>query len=805
MKVMLSSSCKILFSLFLCLSVHFTSASQCAIKGTVVDTLQAALPFTPVGLLNSKDSSIYKGAVTDQNGNYCFENIRKGDYIIKISAVGFNTFYTTKMEYDSVHPINMPVLSLSASNTGLKEVEITAFKPTMEFKKGMIVLNVENNLIAKGNSVLDLLKQLPGVQVDAQNNITVNGVGGVRFLMDGRLQQMSASQMATILSGMSAETIVSIELIKNPPAKYDAAGTGGLINIVTKKAKLKGINGSISQSYSQGKEGRSFSALTLNFKNNKLSAFTNLNYSYLHFYDLSQLDRILNTTSTTNVINADGTISNIINELNFNGGIEYEFTPKTIVGLYFNDHLTDMNAIQEATTNVLEGNAFNYNSYTYRSDYKQKYHSPNVNFNILQKLDTLGSLLQLSSDYFDIKGDENKFVENRFYDASHSEILTPSKYLTDTKSKYGIFSQKLDYTKNMKKDFTIEAGLKGSFIDIKSDANYLLFNATTDTTLENNYTYKERVLAAYTTLSKTYKKVSVSLGVRAEQTDVNAINTTTGFTLHRSYLNFFPSSTLDYKINDKNSFSGSYSYRIDRPGFNRMNPARVYNDELNYTVGNPTIRPQYSHNSSLNYSYNNFITATIDHYRTNDFMYWYTYTKSNSQINIDTTFNFRLRDDYSFSLYIQKQIKWFNFQLYAAYQFHDYKGTINGEKAESATSQFYGNLNAEFALPKDFKIQLSGFYVTPFIDAVQFYSPVGAVNLVINKSFLKNKLDVSLGFFDILYSENGYMSTTLSDQYFYYAQKADTRRVRLSLSYKFGKMQIEQKLRGEGADRRFGK
>lgn len=130
-------------------------------------------------------------------------------------------------------------------------------------------MNVENSLIAKGNTVLDLFKQIPGVNVDAQNNITVNGVAGVQFLMDDRIQPMTDAQMADILSGMSAGTIISIELIKTPPAKYDATGSSALINIVTKKAKLKGFNGSINELFSQGKKARSITALTLNYKNDK--------------------------------------------------------------------------------------------------------------------------------------------------------------------------------------------------------------------------------------------------------------------------------------------------------------------------------------------------------------------------------------------------------------------------------------------------------------------------------------------------------------------------------------------------------
>ena len=235
-----------------------------------------------------------------------------------------------------------------------------------------------------------------------------------------------------------------------------------------------------------------------------------------------------------------------------------------------------------------------------------------------------------------------------------------------------------------------------------------------------------------------------------------------------------------------------------------MNPARVYNDELNYSVGNPGIKPQYTHDITMDYNYNSFITASANYYRTVDFMYWYTYTKEQSQVNIDTTFNFRLRNNYSVSLFMQKQIKWFNFQLYGSVLYYDFRGTINGETANSATAQFYGSFNVSFLLPKNFKLELNGSYASPFYDAIQTYSPVSSLNLVINKSFFKNKLDVTLGFFDIFYTENQSVSSKLSNQYYFYMERSDTRRVRLSLNYKFGKMHIEQKLKQE-SDERFRK
>ena len=376
---------------------------------------------------------------------------------------------------------------------------------------------------------------------------------------------------------------------------------------------------------------------------------------------------------------------------------------------------------------------------------------------------------------------------------------------TGVKSIYKLFYQKLDYTKICRKNLSIEAGLKGSYIHINSDANSSLHNSAGDTVYQNNYTYDERVLAAYTTLSKTYKKISASIGLRAEQTDINGLSKTTGFALNRSYLNFFPSSSFDYRLNEKNSLTAAYSYRIDRPGFDRMNPARVYNDELNYSVGNPAIRPQYTHDITLNYNYKSFVIISFDYFLTKDFMYWYSYTKSGSEVNIDTTFNFRLRNNYSLSVFIQKQIKRFNFQVYSALMYYDFKSIIDGEVANSATAQFYGAVKVQYSLPKNFKLEISSIYQSPFRDAIQLYTPVSSVNIVINKSFLNKKLDITLGVMDIFYSENVFMSSRLPDQYYYSAQRGDTRRVRLTLNYKFGKMNVEQKLKHDDTDRRFKK
>ncbi|MGZ3884851.1 MAG: outer membrane beta-barrel protein, partial [Bacteroidia bacterium] len=796
--------------LLFCLCLPFLGYSQNRIDGKIIDDKQSPVPFCALALLNAADSSLVKGNITTENGEFVFEGIPAGRYFLKANNVGFKEFLSTVVTIDSLNALHLEPFVLSPDAVNLKEVSIAVFKPTVEFKKGTIILNAENDLVARGNTVLDLLKRLPGVIVDAQNNISINGNGNVRFLMDGRLQQIPASQMITILSGMSAETIKSLELIKNPPARYDAAGMAGLINIVTKKATLKGISGFVAQSYSQGKRARYNTVTGLNYKNNKFSFFSTLNVVYATWEDESELDRVLNTTATTNAFNASGAIVDHRKTFSLNAGMEYEFTKKTSVGIYFNDNLNNTNPVQIARTQVFQGDAFNYSSFVYRSDNQQNYNVPTVNLSVLHKFDSLGSQLQYQGDYANVVGDEKKLIDNHFYDAAGNEIDESSYYNTLIHNDYKISNHKLDYTTYFKNQLSLEAGAKGGFVNINSSSNLQLHNSTAgfyngDTTFNNNYEYNERILAAYATLSKSFEKAGFTAGVRAEQTNIDAMNKSTGYHLTRNYTNLFPSGSVDLKLNKKNTVSAVYSYRIDRPSYDMMNPVRIFNDQLNYSVGNSELKPQYTHYITMDYNFNNFMTTSISYHRTNDFTFYYTYTKNNSQVNIDTIFNFPIRNNFVISEFIQKQIKWYNIQFYGNFVYRNFVGNINGESANSQTTSYYLSLYNEFRLPKDFKITLNAYYSSKFYDGIQTYYPMSNISVIVNKSFFNNKLNVSLGVFDILWRDYGSHSSELSNQYYYYRQKPDTRRFRINLLWKFGKMRIEQKLNSKEDNSRFSK
>jgi iron complex outermembrane receptor protein len=777
--------------------------SQNRLEGKIKDEKDQPIPFCSLGLMKAKDSTLVKGTVTAENGEFKFESVATGDYLIKVTNVGFSVTWSGIIQIDSLSKINIEPIVLKSSAVNLNEIAVSEFKPTIEFKEGVVILNIENNPIANGNTVFDLLKLIPGVTVDANNNIAVNGRSGVRFLIDGRLQQIPASQMVTILNSMSAQSVSVVELIKNPPAKYDASGSAGLINIVTKKAKVKGFSGSVTQIVSQGDRFRSTSAFNLNYKSNKLSIFTNTSYLDANLETDNRQYRVIDGTPSTTVFNSIGHQEPKRSALNYRAGLEYDITEKTSVGVNVSGGPTSLNNVENTNTTI-GGSPFIYDDLAFKINTTQKFSSPVYNFNATHKFDTTGTQLVFSTDYTNFINQYLKVSDNNYYN-NNAEVAPTNVYSSGINQNFKIYTQKLDFNTEIKKLFELEAGLKSSFVTNASNATIKFTDSTTgqlyvNPLFTNQYQYHERILAGYISLHKSYKNLSARVGIRSEQTKMDALSEPSMFILHRQYLNFFPNTSLDYKINDKNSIQFTYSYRIDRPSYDQLNPTHNFNEQFNYGTGNPSLRPQYSHNLNLDYQFNNFITFTLGYLRTNNFIYNYNFANQTTKVNVDTVFNFPVRNNYSFGIFINKKIKWYNLQLYGAFMYRNLRGTIEGSSANSQTYQFEGNMNNQFMLPKGFKIQFLVYYSSPFLDGIQYYYPVGSIHLVVQRSFFKNKLDAVLGMYDILHSDIHPYSSTLPGQYYYYWEKNDTRRVRFSLTYKFGKMKITQKSQRSNED-----
>ncbi|MDF2435873.1 MAG: hypothetical protein K0Q95_249 [Bacteroidota bacterium] len=790
--------------ILLCFGLTSFSYSQNSLKGSVTDSTGHPVPYCPMALLNVSDSTQAKGNLSDSAGQFLFENIKPGSYFIKFNAVGYRPRMSNTFILDSATHISLPAQVLGSSSVNLKEISIAEYKPVIEFKKGTVVMNVENDILTRGNTVLDLLKRLPGVQIDAQNNITINGASGARFLIDDRMQQMPSPQVMDMLAAMSADAVSKIELIKNPPARYDAAGTGGLINIVTKKAKVKGYNGSVGFGISMGKRLRVGPNGTFNYKGKKISVFSNLSYGYWNGISEKTMERNIMTGGNTETINSYATEQSFQRVFSAGGGIEYDVTKTMLLGLYLNgsfnnDHYTNV------TGTVVENSTFlNYNRSNSKTNEKFNTSSPNINLSLLQKIDTTGGQIKLSLGYNNYSEREITNFNNQFYDASDLHVAPDATYDHHGKRSFNVFTGKLDLNKTFKNKFSVESGLSANIENDYENTRLVFTNQSTgfftgDTTFYNIYDFRQNLLAGYTTLSRNWEKIGFSLGLRAENTDVTIKYISNQYIYKRNYLTLFPSASLDFKLNKKNSVTFAYSYRIRRPHYGMLNPVRQFNDQLSLTEGNPEIRPQFSHNFTVDYNFNEFITLSAGHDETKDFTFWYMYTPDSSRVNVETFTNLPRFTNSYISLSAQKRIKWYRFQTYMVVTRQAFEGKLIGQDVSSQTTQFYFNLNQEFYLPKDFKLQIWAGRGTAFRHGPQLYHPQGAIHISVNKTFLNQKLDLTFGLYDVLYSDYFSQTTTYSNQNFFMRDRWDSRRIRFVINYRFGKMQIQQRLNTERA------
>lgn len=693
----------------------------------------------------------------------------------------------------------IPVDSTSADSTiQLKDVAVLTRVPVMEMKNGMLVMNIENNPLAAGSTVLEMLKRMPGVIIDEQHNITVNGKSGIGFMMDGRLQQMPVTQMIQLLGNMPAASVASIELIKNPSAKYDAAGTAGLINIVSRKVKVKGFNGTLTESVGMGKRFGNGSSAILNFRSDKLTVYTNASYFYRDPLTDINLERKLQTGNGTDVIYSAGQNENFINSVALKAGLEYAISRKTTAGFTIGWAPNWSKEFQQNDMSIT-GQSLPYNYLNARTTSKDDYTSPSAAFYLMHTFDSTGTQLSFTADYTGFLYDQSRTNANRFFAGDHTEIGPGLAYRNTNDLDFKIATQKLDFSRLLNRTLKLEAGLKAGFAENKSNT-VLEKNETgggfyRDSVFSNNYKYHERILAGYVSLAKALGKLNVQLGVRGEQTHVEASVTGNDFRLNRDYFNLFPNLSMDYTLNEKNSFQLTYSYRIDRPSYDQLSSIKVFNDQLNYSTGNPELQPQYSHVINFDFNQHHFITHSLNYTYIRNSIYNYPFTREGSQVQTDTVINFAARHMLAYSLMLQKQLKqWYLVQLSGTGGYSWFKGKINGEDGGSAAMMAYIALNNDFFLPRKVRLQVNASYITPFRDGIQRYSGRTNIDVVVQKKLLKDRLNIALGIYDIFYSNYNRISSTLSDQYYYITMRNDTRRARLTLTYQLGNMRIDRKM-----------
>lgn len=778
-----------------CLSFVSLTA-QNKITGLVTDSAGAGFPFVNIALLNAADSAQVKGTISDEQGHYGVENIKAGRYVLKFFSVGYTEQYSQVLSIDSASAISLPPLALQSSGVNLNEVSVTAIKKVIEFKNGMTVLNVENSIMASGNTVLDILKRIPGVTVDNKNNISISGKQGVRIMIDGRMQQVSMEQLVSMMSAMSADQLSKIEVIKNPPVKYDAEGNAGIINLVTKKVNSRGYSGSISYNPGMGQRFGNSVYATLNFKSNKLTVFSNINPMYKTFYDRYDYHKTVTYKNNTTLFDHTGDHENLRKYIAGKVGADYALTKQTTIGLSVANTINNTRPVEHGYVAINGYNDVGFDHYYYLTDEKAVWTSPAYNLYADHKFDTLGTNLSLSVDYTGFNNTSDRMSESVFLKNDDTGAKPSQVYTSTNQGNIDIYTQKLDFQKYLKPSWLLETGAKTTFVNNKTDFVFNRQDTVTglyysDTSFSNNYRYKETLIAGYLNFRKEFKKGSLGFGVRAENTEITGNNLTNGFKLTRSYLNFFPNASFDYQLTDKHTLQFNYGRRLERPDYSQLNPFRRFEDQYAVGAGNPYLNPQYSDNFDLVHVYNQWITNSVGYAHLTNVFSDISFQNDSTKVTTFTQLNLNRANYAYYNLFLQKQItSWWNTEFSFNVFFVSYKSSIEGVTLNTRTLSSNIYFNHDFILPNDFKIQLTAHCNSPVTSGPHHNKANGSCDFGIKKALLSGKFNVMFQFLDMFYTDISRSTYDFGNQYYTFNSRDDTRRFRLTLSYKFGKMNI---------------
>jgi len=777
------------------------------ISGNVLDEKGGAMPFATVGLLKAKDSSLVKGAITNENGKYIFERVNQGTYIIRVNVMGYNKANSKPVIVGAdATDITIPTIKLVSSSKALKEVNITAAKPLIERKLDRTIMNVENSVLAAGNSAMEILERAPGVTIDKDDNISLKGKQGVTVMLDGKLTYLSSAQLATLLRSTDGNSIQSIEIITNPSAKYDASGNSGIINIKLKKNKSAGTNGSVSLSGGLGTYLKNSESLSLNHKDGNVNIFGSYSHGNRDRANDFHLDRRVDSASKTTYFTQHAFMGQKPYSNNYRFGIDYDMSKKNTIGFLVNGYFNGENNYNDNNTLIgTQPNVYQSHQYTY-SQMDQTYSNFALNLNDKYQIDTAGQELAVDIDYSKFNSTNNAHYDTYFYTPTGAQQFPPSFIRNQSPSVITINTEKLDYTYPLSKTLKLEAGFKASNVKTDNDLQAQLLqgsNWVNDTTRTNRFVYNEQIVAGYFNLGKEYKNTSVQVGLRAEHTTSNGdLVSRNAPPVIRKYLDFFPSLFVNQTFSPKHEVSFSYSRRIDRPGYDDLNPFIFYLDQYTYNQGNPFLNPQYTHSLEFTYTYNKSINFTLSYSHTSDAITEIILTDTIAKSTHQTNINLQSQNAYGFNIYAPYTVtKWWNGTASLISYYINFKSNgLAGGNLDDGKAAFQFKTTQTFTLSKTFKAEVATNYQSPQTYGIYQLKQRYNVDAGLSKSFMEKKLNLKFSVSDVFNTNRNRISTRYQSVNFDLDQKNETRVARLTLTYNFGNSKIKMRQHSTNSD-----
>ena len=770
-----------------------------SISGKISNNQNKVLTSIQITLTNANDDSVAKIEISDADGNFAIQNLKEGNYKVVIDDMEYSPYQSETISLNASNPkANLaPIILTSKSVTDLNEVVIKKKKPFVENKIDRTVVNVDAFITAAGGDAMDVLEKSPGIIVDQNGTITFKGKSGVQVFIDDKPTYLSGAELEAYLKSLPASTLDKIELMTNPPAKYDAAGGAGIINIVSKRSKVRGFNANLTSRFSQGKRSGNRQGLNFNYMENKIRVFGNVGYGENNpLNDLFIFRKFKNTDGSTNSLfyqNSD--IDTKIKSTNARIGMDYYASDKTTIGFGLSGVLRNNNQFSDVRSEVTDANSVLDSSIVANNLNKQKFKNGGINFNLRHELDSLGQRITVDLDYLKYDTSSKQTFNNYIYQPDNS-LSSQDQLKGYLPSDLNIYGLKTDYTLPFKDGSTFETGYKVSYTQTDNIADYrdvVNGEEIPNYSTSNHFKYDEIINAAYVNFNTNYKRFGIQTGLRVENTESrgnqlgNVEQAASKF--KRNYTNLFPTVFVQYKLDSigNNQLVANYGRRINRPYFQDLNPFISPLDKFTFYSGNPFLNPSFANNYELSYRYKGMFSTTLSYGSSKDDIN--ETIEINDGIYYSRPGNIGKSEYFSLNANLQLEFtKWWTSNTYTEVTHAKYKSKLYTEDLNSSGTFWVFSMNNSFKFNKGWSAELSGNYQTDIVSAQFVLLSRSNINIGVQKKLLQDKATIKLSANDIFYSNmNNGIIKNLQNTDANWTNKLDSRFVALTFTYSFGK------------------
>lgn len=782
----------LIFSFILSLALQ---AQQGAIKGKILDDDENGVAYATLLLKNYEDSILVKADASGMDGDFTFSQIPEGTYFIEVTYVGYSNYFTNEFYFDANSDYNVPLIRLSPEAALLSEIVVKSTRPIVEVQPDKTVFNVEGSVNAVGNTALELLRKSPGVVVDNNDNLMLQGKNGVQVYIDGKKSPLSSDDLANYLKTLQSTEIDAIEIITNPSAKYEAEGNAGIINIRLKKDKSLGANGSVNLGYRYGETGKYNGSANFNFRNKAFNTFG----SYSLFKGDFVNDFFLYREQGGNIYD-QSTFSIHNNESHgFKFGTDFFVSDKSTIGFLVNGNINNWDNNSESNTDIASISDRQIDSFLIAQN-NIAGDRDNYNFNLNYAYNSGdGKTLNFDLDYGMFRNKGTSYQPNQYFAADGSTLLFERTYSNVTPTDIDIYTAKVDYESDLAGG-KLAMGAKSSYVKTDNTFdNYDIIEGDRIKNLDrsNNFVYKENINALYSSWQKAFgEKLNLMLGLRMEHTnskgDLTSNQVENDEVVERDYVNLFPSLGVTYQLNQDNSLRVNYSRRIDRPSYQDLNPFEWKIDELTFERGNPFLNPQYSNSYSLTHTYKSTLNSTLSYTVTKDVFTRITDAVDDkaatlTYVNLAKQSNLALTVSYPFAV-----VKWWNVYATATgYRIHN-EANIEGKIIDLKANAFNFYGQNSFMLPKGFKLEVSGWYNSPGIWAGNWTTESQFdVSAGLAKSFWDDNATLKVSVSDIFRTNPWAGESQFGSLYIRGSGQWESRQLRVNFTYLLGNKQVK--------------